>query len=638
MELRKIKHYIQRAFQLGPKGSFLLIHNRFKNEFYHTYWRKKALSKTASYSWGDIKKNHKKSYEDVNHLWADQQKKLHFCVEELKIDVEQKALIACADDFVNNCFSVLGSPKKQYSSIPWHTDIRLQAMDFAADCTFDATLYYKDVVIQSGKDSFIKDIKVPWELSRLQHFFVLGYAYNKTNNEIYAQTFANHYNDWLENNSFLLGPNWVCPMDVGIRAVNLIWALSLFKESKTLSAEFLEKITTSLYDHLYYLEHNWEIYDDLRSSNHYLSDLIGYFYLCYFFNNLSGIRQRAHWCYQELLKEFEKQIFEDGSDYEGSTSYHMLITEIFYHFYMLGKKMGFVFEQKFIDRFHAMFSFIDWCTPEKSTCPISIGDNDSGKLLYYGLGSALIESLKKPAKNNQIDFKDFGLSIIKTDEVHASLRHHVFQDRQPSGHFHNDYASVTLSVNGVPLFVDPGSYIYTPSAQWRNHFRSVKTHNTFYLKGSEPVPFNEHLFQHDLTEQKFLQNWVDTDQWTLKTSHELYKSRYGLTAYRTLVYDQKEKVVTITDRWKSDQSSDSYPLGVWNFILNPSLVVEKKDEAFVFYYQEKEIATFQSTIYFELKDGFVSYEYGTKIPTQRLEASVNIIHDDPIVSTICYYD
>lgn len=632
MELRKLHHYIRRTLQLGPRVTISLVNSRIKQRLFDHYWRKKAANKKASHTWKDILKKHpQKRYGDFNQFWQEKKQKLPLLCDELYL-YRGKEVVDHAYDYVHNYFSILGSGKKQYTAIPWHYDIRLQELDSSLECSFDATCYYKDVSISAGEDTFVKDIKVPWELSRLQHFFVLGHAYKQTNDEFFAQAFVNHTNDWFRHTHFLLGPSWSCPMDVGIRAVNLIWALAFFKESSTLTLEFLQKVSESLYDHLFYLENNWEVYD-FRTSNHYLSDLIGYFYLCDFFSDLPGIAAKAGWCYQELLKEFEKQIFNDGSDYEGSTSYHSLITEIFYHSYILGKKMGFIFLEAFEEKLALMFTFIEKCTPAGGTL-IRIGDNDSGKLLYYGLSPQLIERMKKSMDAPVVHYKEFGLSVVKTDEIHYSLRHHVYTKRQPSGHFHNDYASMTCSFKGIDIFVDSGSYVYTPSRKERNAFRSVQAHSTFYLEGHEPVVFNDHLFSLDIPEQTFLSEWEHADPWLLTTSHTLSKKQYNFTAHRTVKYHQEVQELCITDVWKAAQGYDHDLFGCWNFILNPALTVRKQENTFLFSYEGQEIAQFTSTIPFEVKDCFVSPSYGTKVPSKKLCSRVSSMYNDPLVTTV----
>ena len=67
------------------------------------------------------------------------------------------------------------------------------------------------------------DVKVPWELSRCQHFPLLGQAYWLTGDERYAREFVAEVDDWIARNPFGHGVNWACAMDVALRAVSWIW-------------------------------------------------------------------------------------------------------------------------------------------------------------------------------------------------------------------------------------------------------------------------------------------------------------------------------------------------------------------------------------------------------------------------------
>ncbi len=308
------------------------------------------------------------------------------------VDISRQQCIEEAQLYVRNQFSFLGSHAQQYDQIPWHRDFRLQQQNSGVDTMFDAGSFYSDLRIQQGaKDTYVKDIKVPWELSRFQYLYVLGKAYEYTNEQMYSDAFQRYVTDWLDSNPYLCGINWLCPMEVGIRAINWIVAWGFFNPplhkmagmTKHRWTNFREQFISSLYDHMTYLENNWEYYDS-RTNNHYLSNLVAYLYLCWFFGDLPGIDKKRAWVVQEILSEFKKQVFAEGTSYEGSTHYHVLVTELFYHAHLLFQEMNIQVPEHFQTTLSRMFDFINWCTVNDGMI-VAIGDNDSGKVLQYGL-------------------------------------------------------------------------------------------------------------------------------------------------------------------------------------------------------------------------------------------------------------
>jgi Heparinase II/III N-terminus/Heparinase II/III-like protein len=491
------------------------------------------------------------------------------------------------------------------------------------DVAFGAGSFYQDIEIGAGRDeTLVKDIKLPWELSRFQHLVVLGTAYEQTKNITYANTFVRHLSDWLDTNPYLLGPNWKCPMDVGIRAINWIIGFCFFKDVVVDDA-FWQTFVCSLYDHMVYLENNWEIYDSI-TSNHYLSDLIGYFYLCYFFSELPDVAKKTQWCYQEMLREFDKQIFDEGTDYEGSTRYHKLVTEIFYHFYGLAEHMGFCVPDIFKRKLGRMFSFLDWCTPHDGA-PIQIGDNDSG-LIVSGVAPELINIMKEKNKDQQekiVYFPSFGLSLIKTKDWHISVRHNAYEQKQPTGHFHNDAGSITVNILGIDVVVDPGSYIYTPSKIWRNRFRSVNMHNTFFLEGIEPNPLDDRLFYLPLRQtQANIEQKMDDHQIMIQTSHDLY-ARFGLRAQRSIFFIEAENMLTLRDQWQKmdNKECNKNLISVWNFMLGPTIGLEKTDDGLILFHDNQPLVEMISSLNFEIFNGWYSSSYGLKVPCKQVKAA-----------------
>ncbi len=579
-------HKLKKIYQLGLRVSTQVFLCRMREWYCIKKLRLLARFGKAHHQWSDI------TQEPCEQFFK--RLRTRAFTQELYTDLHADDVIKQADDYAHNCFDLLGSGKHCFVRIPWHRDFKVQY-------AFPPDRFYKDITITSGNGTHLEhDIKVPWELSRFHQCYVLGKAYNFTKDKKYSQAFVHHMTDWIDNNPVLYGVNWLCPMEVGIRAINWIWGMHFFMYAP-IDNTLWQRVLCSLYDHMYYLEHNWEWYDG-RTSNHYLSDLVGYFYLCWLFDDLPGMHKKRDWCYDEIVREFNKQISPDGTSYEGSTAYHQLVTELFSHFIFVCNQMHLQLPASFLERYQQMLAFCTWCTPVKSTQMICIGDNDSGNILLKGL-------VYSHETHGDRYCPNFGISIYRTDKVHISLRHHVYTHRQPSGHFHNDAGSITLAINGIPIFVDPGSYVYTPSVYWRNYFRSVAVHNTCFLEGIEPVPLDNRLFALDLPEH--------APQSGFTSEHDLYE-RYGLRFERTLHVSDEE--LRITDSWSGEPLYDGL-MSAWNFTLAPDVQPYSTDQGIMIMYKQKPLVFLSSdALTFVIEDCWVSPKYGHKSMSKRLRA------------------
>lgn len=628
--MNTVKRYVRKFLALGPRKAFFVLNNKIIATIKGSYWRSRALNKTAHCSWRYIEKKYKAGPFETFFATLKQQSIPPF-EDKFFSAVDDEQLLHDAQKVSQGCFDLLGSGNHCFTTIPWHADFRL-SQGYEGNNLFPADVYYKEYNIQAGTtESLEKDIKIPWELSRFYHLFVLGSAYKKTGDKQYAQAFIDQINDWIDKNPFLLGPNWVCPMDVAIRALNWVWGFYFFRHCDDIAQEFWQRYTTTLYDHMIYLENNWEVYDS-RTSNHYLSDLVGYYYLCYFFQQLPGMRKKALWCFNELMKECDHQIFGCGTSYESSTAYHALITEIFYHVHVLAQGFGHPLTEDFTEKFHNMKIFINECTPYGGSL-VHIGDDDSGKICYPDIKKLINYTLFEGGHY----YGEFGISLISTEDVHATLRHHAYKERQPSGHFHNDYASITLSLKGIDVFVDPGSYVYTASAVWRNKFRSIKSHSTFHKKGCEPVVLDDQLFRLSMPESSKYHN-INYEYYArtyiMNTRHDLYQDD-NLSAHREVLYKQAEGIVLINDWWSFIEERENHREIVdteWNFILAPHINPIIAHDGIILYYNDQELVRIVSPLSFTLHESYVSYSYGSKASSYTLRASIPIFVEQKITT------
>lgn len=180
------------------------------------------------------------------------------------------------------------------------------------------------------------DIKVPWELARLQHLPGLAICYALAQDrstglrepDRYLSEVRNQMLDFAATNPPGWGVNWRCAMDVAIRLANLIVAWSLLESvDANLDSEFEAVYRKTLLDHGRYIAANLEWRPRFR-NNHYLADLVG---LAFVGAHLCGSAEADDWlelAARELIRETELQFHEDGSNVEASTAYHRLSTEL----------------------------------------------------------------------------------------------------------------------------------------------------------------------------------------------------------------------------------------------------------------------------------------------------------------------
>lgn len=602
--IRKLKRSLISCRQLGVHKTALIIVYRLRRHYFMIRMKHKAMQKKARATWERIAKQ----YDTCWHTFFTMRSMQSLPYIDTLQANKHEELEELATYFAKHQFKALGSDWYVLDDMMWHTDIRLKQQR-ASDYQFDATSFYADIVITYGmSEKLEKDIKVPWELSRLQHLPVLAYAYKKQQDNCYVQAFMHHVSHWQQHNSYLLGINWLCPMEVGLRAISLVIAFDGFKQADVPTC-FWQQYVALLYDHMLYLEYNWEWYDG-KTSNHYLSDLVGYLYLCYFFKDMKGMSKKIDRCVQEIMRECDKQVFDEGADYEGSTRYHVLVTELFFHAQELCNIMNITLPVSFQQKLARMIDFIQWCTINEHDM-ITIGDHDSGKVTWVGLPTHLVH--RTSCQHKVKHFKQFGLSIIADHTWHISLRHQAYTSRQPSGHHHNDSGSITLAVHGIPVLVDPGSYVYTASAIWRNRLRSISMHNVMSIAGQEPAPLDAGLFLLPMQESKM--DMQEEHDICLVSTSRLYE-HMGLTYVRNLYIDNKG--CTIRDRWLGSSPKNEDMVAYSNFNFAHTIEVKKEEGCWYMVYQGKSLARLVTEYPLYQQTGYCSITYGRIYETVQL--------------------
>jgi hypothetical protein len=238
------------------------------------------------------------------------------------------------------------------------------------------------------------DVKVPWELARMQHLPQLAWAFALAQStqpgfeagERYAKEFRNQSLDFIATNPPRFGVNWRCTMDVAIRAVNLLIAHDLFRaHGATFDSEFEAVFHRSMVEHGRFIASHLEKAPD-QGNNHYPSNLAGLLFVAAYLPPSHRTEEWLSFAVRELLSEIERQFLPDGGNFEASTSYHRLSAEIvLYSVAMLRglQAAGRVSVsanqyERVAERLGGMIDFTASLLRPDGTVP-QIGDNDSGR-------------------------------------------------------------------------------------------------------------------------------------------------------------------------------------------------------------------------------------------------------------------
>lgn len=340
------------------------------------------------------------------------------------------------------------------------------------------------------------DIRVLWELNRFGHAITFARAYAMTSDVRYAETFFLHVESWIEQNPYGRGANWNCAMEVALRAINLLAAFDLFRKSAPCTEALLLLMLKFFDQHGRFIRDNNE-FSYLATSNHYLSDVIGLFWIG---TLLPELESAAHWRefgLSETLREMDKQILPDGSDFEASTGYHKFVAEMFLFTFMLARNNGTEVPRKYWNKLRSMLEYVRTILRPDGRGPL-IGDADGSQIVpvvkrdaddmayLLELGAVVFDEPKLSERSaGSAAFPDAGAYILRDGDLFLHFNANDSGIHGRGSHGHNDALSIEVSALGRPFIVDPGSYVYNFDRDARHEFRSTAYHSTVMIDGVE---------------------------------------------------------------------------------------------------------------------------------------------------------
>lgn len=503
-------------------------------------------------------------------------------------DGEKATIIADADKSMNHVFNLLGSGDVKMDPIKW-------SADFIHGYEWKKGTYYRDYNQVDLSNN--ADVKVPREISRCHHLLRLSLAYRFTGEEKYAKTVFDHIENWIEENPLMYSINWGCAMDVGIRAVNWIWALSLLESYKA-DSKAINKIKVSLYQHGWFIYNNLEGSNYSYNNNHYFSDIVGLLHIAMLFRKDKYAAQWLRFAKLTFFRETRLQVLPSGMTFECTTNYSRLVLELVLTSMVFLKRNGMDVPPDIWQRLESMFEFTMKVTMPDGAMPV-VGDQDNGRVLPWGIedlndhrclltvGALLFnrgdfkqqstgynayaaifagtkdeyDQIKESNTKIESEYiRDAGFALMRKDDNYMLFNadnQGMYRDTGTGlSHTHCDWFSFVLCANGVPFFIDPGSYVYSSDAKARNLFRSTKMHNTVVVDGENQVKMNEKMLWHwNRSTAPRLKKWDSNEsQDEVVVEHDAY-SWLGdkITHQRRIVFDKEESSWTITDQVKAEK-------------------------------------------------------------------------------------
>ena len=325
------------------------------------------------------------------------------------------------------------------------------------------------------------DLRSIWEPARLQHIAILiNYIIQNKKTEFIDRVLRftkNNVLKWINDNPFPYGLHYISAMECGLRIPLLFYTLKVLDNLK---ASEIQLIFDTLYRHAWLVSNSLSLYSS--RGNHTIAEATGLvFGGAVFRNTAEGRRWLLEGC--EILKrELDLQILDDGGPAEQSLNYHRFVLDLYWLATDFLDKNNLYDCSDFGDHLIKAEQFIAAFEDANGSLPL-IGDSDDGQAIAPGVYPRRNYPNNKKQKV-QTFFKS-GYTIVNDKNVVLTFDHGPLGMAPLYNHGHADALSITLSVDGQKILVDPGTYRYNGEPEFRKYFKGTRAHNTITIDGQD---------------------------------------------------------------------------------------------------------------------------------------------------------
>ncbi|MEW6643447.1 MAG: alginate lyase family protein [Pseudomonadota bacterium] len=492
-------------------------------------------------------------------------------------------------------YHALGHAFTVSKGIDWHRDP-------ASGLRWPDQAYCFDIAYRH--DRARGDVKLVWELNRLQFVPVMAALAVIDGDEQLAQTALDLIESWIDANPPFKGINWVSGIELALRTVSILLTIGLLGEERV-GARLAHKIGACLAAHAYWLAR----YPSRHSSanNHLIAEAGALFILGTLWPE-AGLDAVAAEARETLIAEAFLQIHDDGVGAEQSPTYTAFTCEWYLLALGVAAQAGQPFPADVVARIASAGECLRWMTDGGGHQP-RIGDDDEGRVMSSGAGhetfyvasvvnamaavtgrDGLAMTFGGPQLRNAVigwrpvsapepeglrAFARGGYTVSRrTLAGRAAL---VALDHGPLGylsiaaHGHADALSLLLHLDGQPVLVDAGTYLYHAGGAVRDRLRGTAAHNTLCLDGADQSQIAGAFNWRHAASAELVACEEQAPEDRVVARHDGYVRDYGLICERTLMIEADS--LTITDALLPAGRGGSAPVRSIRagFLLHPDL-------------------------------------------------------------------
>lgn len=418
--------------------------------------------------------------------------KFHFNYQDIgkicsRIPIETKnRTIRAAEDVVNHRFVFKGVEYAAFDEIDW---------GFSPD----------------------GDYGWKWYLNRHFLFTTLGFAYWYTGDDRFARTFFDLSSSWIDTN--LNSPVKLVtdhPFEVGARINAWLWGYFLFLHCKEWTPMAHHKYMRGLEILSEYL---YGVIEYHNPGNHILLEAKALAMCAELFPEFKGSKRWARRAWRILAKELNNQICVDGVHAERSTMYHRIVAGELSELTLFCKRNNISEIEELGDLVKKMAEFESWIVSGNGSFPL-FGDAYLSDPYIRFSAKCIFSCSNKPNNRESLysysedqtywilGTEPWGQDVIQPPEQGEDLAKSfrvggyfvsrsgftptsstLVWDCGPVGykanpyHSHMDTLSFTLSVDGLPVLIDPGTEERDQNV--RRYLRGTGAHNTVRVDGED---------------------------------------------------------------------------------------------------------------------------------------------------------